>query len=154
MPDGNIEFIGRKDDQVKIRGYRIELGEIESVLSEVDKVKECCVLAREDHNGNKRLIGYLVMEGGFNKALVVDYIGSRLPEYMVPGIWVELEALPLTSNGKIDKKALPDPDMSEAATASYVAPRNDIEKQLAEIWQELLGVEKVGIHDNFFELGG
>ncbi|EZH74456.1 hypothetical protein ATO12_11855 [Aquimarina atlantica] len=152
LADGTIEYIGRKDDQVKIRGYRIELGEIENVLSTIENIHSCCVLAREDGSGNKRLVGYVV--GNLDKEKVQKELYSRLPEYMVPQLWVELEEMPLTSNGKLNKKILPDPDTSLLSSQEYVAPRNNIEKQLVEIWQELLGIDKVGVYDNFFELGG
>ncbi|WP_345027290.1 phosphopantetheine-binding protein, partial [Flavivirga jejuensis] len=148
------EFIGRVDDQVKIRGYRIELGEIESVLSQDSQIKSCCVLAREDVDGNKRLVGYVVVEGDFDKKCIQEQLGEKLPDYMVPQLWVSLEELPLTRNGKIDKKALPEPDNSELSTQEYVAPSSDIEVQLVSIWQELLGIDKIGIYDDFFDLGG
>ena len=154
LPDGSVEFIGRKDDQVKIRGYRIELGEIENVLSSLPGVTQCCVLAKEDAVGSKRLVGYVVLEDALDKERLQEQLRSTLPEYMVPMIWIALEKFPLTSNGKLDKKALPDPDGSELSSKEYVAPRNETEAQLAEIWQNLLGVEQVGVHDNFFELGG
>ncbi|MDL2145543.1 AMP-binding protein, partial [Flavobacterium tructae] len=109
LPDGNLEFIGRKDDQVKIRGYRIELGEIENVLSSLSGVAQCCVLAKEDLNNTKRLVGYVVPEGDFDKEIVQNQLKLSLPEYMVPQLWVTLEVMPLTTNGKLDKKALPDP---------------------------------------------
>ncbi|OHT45932.1 hypothetical protein BHE19_22090 [Flavobacterium tructae] len=154
LPDGSIELVGRKDDQVKIRGYRIELGEIENVLSSLPGVAQCCVLAKEDSGGSKRLVGYVVPEGNFDKEVLQEQLKISLPEYMVPQLWVTLEAMPLTSNGKLDKKSLPNLDGSELSNKEYVAPRNETEAQLAEIWQELLGIDKVGIHDNFFELGG
>ncbi|CAI2767110.1 non ribosomal peptide synthetase [Flavobacterium collinsii] len=154
LPDGNLEFIGRKDNQVKIRGYRIELGEIENVLSSVRGISQCCVLAKEDSNDTKRLVGYVVVEGKLDRAALQEQLKLSLPEYMVPMIWVELAELPLTSNGKVDRKALPDPDSSDLSTKEYVAPRTETEHQLAQIWENLLGVEKVGVHDNFFELGG
>ncbi|MEO7534403.1 MAG: amino acid adenylation domain-containing protein, partial [Ferruginibacter sp.] len=154
LPDGNIEYLGRIDEQVKIRGYRIELGEIESVLQQSELVKQAVVLAREDNSGSKRLVAYVVAETAFDKESIISHLKSRLPEYMVPALWVELESLPLTPNGKINKKALPDPDASDLQSNEYVSPRNDTEQKLANIWQELLGVERVGIHDNFFELGG
>ena len=154
LPDGNIEFVGRKDDQVKIRGHRIELGEIESELSNVTQVSQCCVLAKEDGNGSKRLVGYVVAEEIFDKEVIQSELKENLPEYMVPTLWIELNEMPLTSNGKIDKKALPTPDGITMSTAIYVAPRNETEEQLVAIWQELLGIEKIGVHDNFFELGG
>ncbi|MDX6192063.1 phosphopantetheine-binding protein, partial [Flavobacterium sp. Fl-318] len=154
LADGSIEYIGRKDNQVKIRGYRIELGEIENALSLLESVTQCCVLAKEDVSGNKRLVGYVVLEGSLNKEVLQEQLKLSLPEYMVPMIWVELDQMPLTSNGKLDKKALPDPDNSQLSSKEYVEPRTDTERQLVEIWQNLLGIEKVGIYDNFFELGG
>ena len=152
--EGNIEYLGRIDEQVKIRGYRIELGEIETVLQQTGLVRQCAVLAREDKAGNKRLVGYIVAGAGFDKQELTNQLKSKLPEYMVPALWMELEALPLTPNGKINRKALPDPDASELLTNTYVAPSNEAEEKLAGIWQQLLQVERVGVHDNFFELGG
>jgi acyl-coenzyme A synthetase/AMP-(fatty) acid ligase len=154
LPDGTIEFIGRKDDQVKIRGYRIELGEIENVLSSLAGVTQCCVLAKADANGTKNLVGYVVLEDALDKESLQQALRLNLPEYMIPMIWVVLDVMPLTSNGKLDKKSLPDPDGSELLSKEYVAPRNETEEQLAVIWQETLGIDKVGIQDNFFELGG
>ncbi|MEO7533118.1 MAG: amino acid adenylation domain-containing protein, partial [Ferruginibacter sp.] len=154
LPDGNIEYLGRMDEQVKIRGFRIELGEIESVLLQSGLADKVVVLARQDKQGNKRLVGYVVAEGAFDAAGIITYLQAKLPDYMVPAIWVELEALPLTSNGKIDRKALPEPDVTGQLAGQYVAPRNEAEKGLADIWEKLLGIEHVGINDNFFELGG
>jgi amino acid adenylation domain-containing protein len=153
LPDGNIEYMGRIDDQVKIRGFRIELGEIESVLNQHSGIQQAVVLAKEDKQGTKRLAGYVVAEGEFDKQAIQAYLSTKLPDYMVPALWVELESIPLTPNGKIDRKALPDPDLQSIIT-EYVAPRNATEQALANIWQELLGLERIGIHDNFFELGG
>jgi non-ribosomal peptide synthase protein (TIGR01720 family) len=112
------------------------------------------VLVKEDETGNKKLVGYVVGEDDFNKEEIISYLKSKLPEYMVPALWVEMDSFPLTSNGKIDRKALPDPDASEMLSNEYEAPGNETEKILADIWKELLHVERVGIHDNFFELGG
>ena len=154
MPDGNIEYLGRMDDQVKVRGFRIELGEIESVLQECESVRQSVVLARESKDGVKRLVGYVVPEGKFDKESITEYLGSKLPDYMVPALWVELDNLPLTANGKINRKALPDPDASELVSNEYVEPRNESEEKAAEIWKEILKVDRVGINDNFFELGG
>jgi amino acid adenylation domain-containing protein len=153
LADGNIEYLGRKDDQVKVRGYRIELGEIESVLQQSSLVKHAVVLAKDDQQGNKRLVAYVTVTEEANTTVLQQYLQNRLPEYMVPRQWVEMESFPLTPNGKIDKRALPDAD-HYAIKRAYVAPRTETEAQLAAIWQELLGIEKVGIHDNFFELGG
>jgi acyl carrier protein len=130
------------------------LGEIESVLQQSGLVSQAVVIAKEDKTGNKQLAGYVVAEAGFDKPAVISWLKARLPEYMVPALWVELEKLPLSPNGKVDRKALPEVDGMEQSSHEYVAPRNETEQKLAEIWQELLGVEKVGIHDNFFELGG
>jgi amino acid adenylation domain-containing protein len=154
LADGNIEYMGRIDDQVKIRGYRIELGEIESVLLQSGLVKQAVVIARQEANGNKQLVGYVVTEGTFDKQAIIENLETKLPGYMVPALWVQLESLPLTSNGKIDKKALPEADASETLTNQFVAARTETEKNLCSIWQQLLGIETVGIYDNFFELGG
>ncbi|WP_432329964.1 non-ribosomal peptide synthetase [Mucilaginibacter sp. P25] len=153
LADGNIEYLGRLDDQVKIRGYRIELGEIESVLQQCPGVQQGVVLARPDAQGNRRLVGYVVAGEGYDQEVLRTYLQSKLPEYMVPSLWVELASLPLTSNGKTDRRSLPDPDLS-LVRGNYEAPVTELEEQLAQIWQELLGVERVGVHDNFFELGG
>ncbi len=154
LPDGNIEYLGRMDDQVKIRGYRIELGEIESVLMQSELVGQAVVIAKTDSGGNKRLVAYVVTDGALDKQAASVYLQSKLPDYMVPALWVEVERLPLTPNGKIDKKALPDVDASDILRNEYLAPRNETEEKLAAIWKELLHVERVGIEDNFFELGG
>jgi acyl carrier protein len=154
LPDGNIEYAGRIDDQVKIRGYRIELGEIESTLEQSGLVKQAVVLAKEDGQGIKRLVGYLVADGEPDKRAIHDYLQKRLPEYMIPALWVTQQQMPVTSNGKIDRKALPDPEIGESLQQEYVAPRNEIEQALADIWQELMGIERIGVYDNFFERGG
>ncbi|GAA4316747.1 hypothetical protein GCM10023149_13950 [Mucilaginibacter gynuensis] len=154
LPDGNIEYLGRKDDQVKIRGYRIELGEIEQVLMQSGLVQQAVVLARPDKQGAKRLIGYVTTNTAFNRDQIVQYLQAYLPDYMVPGIWLKLEEFPLTSNGKLDKRALPDPDFTEIISHTYAAPRNEVEEKLCNIWGDLLSVPHVGIYDNFFELGG
>ncbi|WP_413668447.1 amino acid adenylation domain-containing protein [Mucilaginibacter sp. Mucisp86] len=153
LPDGNIEYLGRIDDQVKIRGYRIEPGEIEQVLLQQENVRQAVVLARADKQGTKRLTAYVVMdEAAYDKQELQNYLRERLPEYMVPGLWVRLDSLPLTPNGKTDKKVLPEAEAGHEE--SYTAPESQTEKQLAKIWEELLGVEKIGTKDNFFELGG
>ncbi|MCW3467113.1 non-ribosomal peptide synthase/polyketide synthase [Chitinophaga nivalis] len=154
LPDGNIEFVGRADDQVKIRGFRIELGEIENILQQHPQVKQCVVIAKVGNSGSKYLIGYVVPEEEFDKAAVQAWLKDRLPDYMVPAQWVTMNELPLTVNGKVNRKTLPDPESEESATVAYVAPRNPVESTLVNIWQDILGVERVGIYDNFFELGG
>jgi amino acid adenylation domain-containing protein len=155
--DGNLVFIGRLDDQVKLRGYRIELGEIESVLNEYPDVAQSVVILREDRSGDKRLVAYYVptTEIVLNHSELRSHLRSRLPDHMVPAAFVVLDKLPLTSNGKIDRRGLPAPDDSRPDLEThYVAPRTPIEQQLASIWAEMLGIEEIGIHDNFFALGG
>jgi amino acid adenylation domain-containing protein len=154
LDNGDIECLGRLDDQVKIRGFRIELGEVETVLEQCPSVQQAVVIAKEDSQHNKRLVGYIVSEGPIEKEIINNYLKGKLPAYMVPALWVAMESLPLTPNGKINRKALPDPDISGASSNSYKAPRNELEIALVDIWQQLLGVERVGINDNFFELGG
>ncbi|MCW3112415.1 MAG: amino acid adenylation protein, partial [Segetibacter sp.] len=154
LEDGDIEYLGRIDDQVKVRGYRVEPGEIETVLQQSGLVKQAVVLAKEDTTHNMRLIGYVVPFAGFTRQGITAYLHGKLPEYMVPTIWVELESLPLTPNGKINKKALPDGIGTELLSNGYVPARNETEAHLVNIWQDVLGLERVGINDNFFELGG
>jgi acyl-CoA synthetase (AMP-forming)/AMP-acid ligase II/acyl carrier protein len=153
LPDGNISYLGRKDDQVKIRGHRIELGEIENQLRQSQLVSDAVVLLKADAAGEQRLVGYVVPEGVDTAALQL-YLKAKLPDYMIPYSWVVLDALPLTYNGKLDKKALPDPELTASDNVNYVAPENDLEIKLAEIWQNILHIDIVGIHDNFFALGG
>jgi amino acid adenylation domain-containing protein len=157
LAKGDIEFLGRNDGQVKIRGYRIELGEIEARLAECAGVREAVVLAREEAGGAKRLIGYVVAkaETELTSNELRDHLKVRLPEFMVPSSFVRLERLPLTPNGKLDRKKLPVPDDSALQSGvRFVAPRTTQEKQLAEIWEELLGKRPVGVTENFFDLGG
>ncbi|HEY0055307.1 MAG TPA: amino acid adenylation domain-containing protein, partial [Pedobacter sp.] len=154
LDDGNILFIGRADDQIKIRGYRIEIGEIESLLQQNELVSQAVVLAKDDKQDNKRLVAYIVPAERFDKEELINDLKGVLPEYMIPSAWIELEQLPLTANGKVDRKALPDPDTTELLTGGYVAPGNEIEEQLAEIWQDVLEEDQIGINDDFFELGG
>jgi amino acid adenylation domain-containing protein len=157
VSDGNIEFLGRIDHQVKIRGFRIELGEIESALSQHPSVHEDVVLAREDVVGDKRLVAYIVsnQQPAPSTDNLYSFLKQKLPDYMIPSAFVFLDALPLTSNGKVDRQALPPPGPSrrELETA-FVVPRTPTEDLLAKAWAELLKLEKVGIHDNFFDLGG
>jgi amino acid adenylation domain-containing protein len=157
LPDGNIEFLGRIDNQVKIRGYRIELGEIEAVLGQHPAVREAVVLSREDTPGDKRLVAYVVGTPGAipSSSELRTFLQQKLPEYMVSPTFLFLESLPLTSNGKLDRKALPAPDQNRPEMEhTYTAPRTPVEELLANIWDEVLNLDKVGIHDNFFDLGG
>jgi amino acid adenylation domain-containing protein/non-ribosomal peptide synthase protein (TIGR01720 family) len=154
LPDGNIDFVGRKDYQVKIRGNRIELGEIETILQSAPNVIQGVVLVRESEHLGKRLVGYVTTEENYSKSVVQNYLEERLPQYMLPSLLVELEVMPLTQNGKIDRKQIPDTDVAETQTTEYQAPTTETEKVLVQLWENLLNVEKVGIDDNFFELGG
>ncbi len=155
LSDGNIEFLGRIDNQVKIRGFRIELGEIESVLNTHPKIRQTVVIATEYVPGNKSLVAYVVTEDeSLTTNQIREFLKQKLPEYMLPRAFVTLDTLPLTANGKLDRLALPAPDLHRELTASFVAPRNATEQTLALIWAEVLRLESVGIEDNFFELGG
>jgi amino acid adenylation domain-containing protein len=156
-PDGNLEYLGRLDQQVKVRGFRIELGEIEAVLAEQPGVREAVVVAREDGAGERRLVAYLVAEPGASLGLseLRHSLRERLPDYMIPSAFVSLEALPLTPNGKVDRQALPAPDrVRPELEANYVMPCNEMEQAIAAVWQQVLGLERVGVNDNFFDLGG
>ncbi|AOM39757.1 non-ribosomal peptide synthetase [Xenorhabdus hominickii] len=151
LPDGNIEYLGRNDFQIKIRGFRIELGEIESALAAHPQVKQAVVIDR-DHHGNKVLAAYLVIEGILVDEALLTHLLARLPDYMLPASFTFIDAIPLTLNGKVDRRALPDP--IQITTDHYAAPRNALETQLCTLWQGVLGVEQVSIHDNFFRIGG
>ncbi|NWB45063.1 non-ribosomal peptide synthetase, partial [Pseudomonas gingeri] len=155
--DGTLDYLGRNDDQVKIRGVRIELGEIESQLGQLSSIEEALVVAREDEPGQPRLVGYFTERADVAPLALSELraaLQARLPGYMVPGALVRLDAWPLTANGKVDRRALPIPDREALLTGEYQAPQGELEVALAEIWSELLQVERVGRHDHFFELGG
>jgi amino acid adenylation domain-containing protein/non-ribosomal peptide synthase protein (TIGR01720 family) len=155
LPDGRIDFLGRMDHQVKIRGYRIELGEVEAVLNEHPLVKTCVVVAREEADGDKRLVAYIVARKVVGHLELQNFLRTRLLEHMVPSAFVLLDEMPLTPNGKINRRALPAPeDLRPELEQRYVAPRNDIESALVELWQEVLGINPIGVSDNFFDLGG
>jgi acyl carrier protein len=155
LPDGNIAYLGRKDDQVKIRGYRIELGEIERALMKYPDIAAALVMAKATPDGGKELVAYLVGSKELNPTDIRTYLVTVLPAYMAPAHFIQLEALPLNQNGKVDRKKLPDPaGLGVSTSAPYVAPGNEIEEKLVLIWQELLHKERIGIRDNFFELGG
>ncbi|MEZ4646804.1 MAG: thioesterase domain-containing protein [Chloroflexota bacterium] len=158
-PDGNVEFVSRADQQVQIRGFRVELGEINAVLGHFPGVQQALTIARPDEtSGHLRLIAYIVPKPGQPEPVVADlrhFLRDRFPMYMVPSAFVLLSAIPMTPNGKIDRRALPDPDWGNLETQdSYATPRNDIEERLIVIWEHLLGVHPVGAKDNFFEIGG
>jgi amino acid adenylation domain-containing protein len=154
-PDSTLEYLGRVDRQVKIRGFRIEIGEIEAALAAHPRVKDVAVTARESA-GDRRLVAYLVTHGGApaDPAEMRAYLKQNLPEYMVPSFFVTLAALPMTPNGKVDRRALPEPELDANREAAFVAAEGDMEEVLDEIWRAVLGVERVGVNDNFFELGG
>src|SRR5450830_1774865 len=157
LADGTLEYLGRNDNQVKIRGFRIELGEIEARLAAYPGVKESVVLAREDHPGEKRLVAYFTTQQPqtlLEAESLRGHLQDALPEYMVPTAYVQLDALPLTPNRKVDRKALPAPEGAALASREYEAPQGQTEERLAAIWADLLRLERVGRQDNFFELGG
>ena len=158
LPDGNLEFVGRADDQVKLRGFRIELGEISARLSACPDVLDAAVIVRDDFPGDagQRLVAYVTARDGavLEAADLRARLAVVLPAYMVPGAFVVLDALPLTANGKLDRRALPAPDAAALATRVYEAPHDGVEAAMAQVWQDLLGAARVGRHDQFFELGG
>jgi amino acid adenylation domain-containing protein len=156
LADGNIEYLGRIDQQVKIRGFRVELGEVESAISKHPQVTQVTVIDREDIPGNKQLVAYIVpqLSQGIGNTELRAFLKDQLPSHMIPAAFVCLNEFPFTPNGKIDRQALPTPDFAQLQSEEYVAPENDVEKLIADIWIEVLGVDQVGVHDNFFELGG
>ncbi len=154
LPGGDLEYLGRIDEQVKIRGYRIELGEIEGAMLQYPGVKHAVVVAKDDAGGSKRLVGYIVPNGVVDRTGLTQFLHTRLPDYMVPALLMPVEAIPLTTNGKVDRNALPNPDASELLPNQYVAPGNKTQENLITVWKEVLQVSRVGLDDNFFELGG
>lgn len=156
LPDGTLEFLGRLDHQVKLRGFRVELGEIESVLAQHPKIRESAVIVREDTPGDKRLVAYLVAnsEASPDAAELRSFLSAKLPDYMIPSAFVNVLSIPLTANGKVDRRALPAPDWKNPLRQKeIVAPRTEQEQALAGIWADVLHLECVGVHDNIFELG-
>jgi amino acid adenylation domain-containing protein len=157
LPEGNIEFLGRMDSQVKIRGFRIELGEVENILVQSPMVKETAVVARDGGAGDKHLIAYIVPGDGevISKSGLLEFLRQKMPEYMLPSVFVTMKALPLTSSGKINRLALPQPgEYEQLIEEKYIAPQTEIEKILAEIWSDVLGLPHVSTQDNFFMIGG
>jgi amino acid adenylation domain-containing protein len=156
LPGGELEYLGRVDQQVKVRGYRIELGEIEAALLRSDAVRAAAVLAREDGSGDRQLVAYVVAADGSQPtpSELREHLGTTLPQYMVPSAFVPLDALPLTENGKLDRRALPAPDPASQVEQRYVEPDTGVQRAIARIWAEVLGVDRVGIDDDFFALGG
>jgi tyrocidine synthetase III len=153
LPDGSIAFLGRMDNQVKIRGFRIELDEIESYLLAYEVIDEAVVTVREDHDGSKYLCAYIVSKSSISLDQLREYLSKRIPEYMIPSFFTQVDIMPITINGKVDKNALPDPKVNRMAI-KYVAPTNETEKMLIEIWNNILNVDNIGIKDHFFHLGG
>lgn len=155
LEDGNIEFLGRIDEQVKIRGFRIELGEIESCLLEYDRVHEAVVVAKKTKDGQSYLCAYITGEEAISTLELREYIAKELPYYMIPAHFIQLDKIPLSHNGKVDRKALPEFDGSQLnINRTYIRPKTDTEKVIAEIWKDVLGVDEISINDNFFDLGG
>ncbi|KGK58242.1 hypothetical protein NC00_07955 [Xanthomonas cannabis pv. phaseoli] len=156
VPDGRLDYLGRNDDQIKVRGFRIEPAEIASRLLEHPQVHETTVVARDDATGQKALVAYYVPVEGYEvgPGQLLSYLQLQLPDYMVPAFYVQMDALPLTHNGKLDQKALPEPQAQSQVQRGYVAPEGQMEEVLAELWREVLKVDQIGRHDHFFELGG
>ncbi|WP_432339518.1 amino acid adenylation domain-containing protein [Bacillus tequilensis] len=154
LKDGSLVYIGRVDEQVKIRGHRIELGEIEAAMHNAEAVQKAAVTVKEEEDGLKQLCAYYVSDKPLAAAQLREQLSSELPDYMVPSYFVRLDDMPLTSNGKINRKALPAPEASLQQTAEYVPPGNEAESKLADLWQEVLGISRAGIKHNFFDLGG
>jgi long-subunit acyl-CoA synthetase (AMP-forming) len=155
--DGILEYFGRVDNQVKVRGYRIELGEIEATLASDPRVKSCAVLVREDEPGNKQLVGYVVPREGQAPTAeeMQQFVKQKLPEYMAPSQFVFMDSIPLTTNGKVDRKALPAPTYGNISEGKdFAAPHTETEKAIADIWSKLMKLERIGIHDDFFDFGG
>jgi len=154
LPDGNIELLGRRDNQVKIRGHRVELGEIENRLLSHVEVKEAVVVAREDNNANRYLCAYIVSEKEFTVQELREYLSIELYEYMIPSYFCRLDSLPITANGKIDRKALPEPSGNVKMGTEYAPPSNEVEEALVKLWCSVLITKKIGVDDDFFDLGG
>ena len=148
QPDGNIEYLGRVDEQVKIRGFRIELGEVESAIRKLENIIDCAVVVREAVSGDKAISAYLVSDNKINLCEIREDLGQILPEYMIPAYMMQIETIPVTANGKLDKKSLP---WIEAKSENgYTAPQNMEEQILCEIFEEILGAERIGVNDGFF----
>ncbi|MEM9821311.1 MAG: amino acid adenylation domain-containing protein, partial [Bacteroidota bacterium] len=154
LPSGDIDFLGRIDHQVKVSGYRIELGEIETILQQAPAVDQAVVLAKATNTGEKRLVAYIVAPEPQDEKAIQNYLKAHLPAYMVPGLMIFLDQMPLTPNAKIDRKALPNPDLGQLMASQYQAPRTRLENQMTHLWSQILKVDKIGIQDNFFVLGG
>ncbi len=155
LPSGDIEFLGRIDDQIKIRGFRVELGEIESVLNQLDDIKESVVIAIDDNSGNKKLVAYIVSnKNKIDTSVIISEISKKLPAYMVPTFFIQLDKIPLNTNGKADRRQLANLKDFKLESNSYAEPQTNVEKKITKIWKEVLALDKIGIYDDFFEIGG
>ncbi|MEM8907741.1 MAG: condensation domain-containing protein, partial [Bacteroidota bacterium] len=154
LPDGNIEYKGRKDNQLKVNGFRVELGEVEYRLSQSPDILEAVVLAQKDQLGSNRLLAYVVTQGEFDRKRIERHLQQAVPAYLIPSFWVPLNALPISATGKVDRQALPAVDLTALLAENYIAPSTETEKQLVAIWQDLLELDQVGVDDHFFEIGG
>ena len=154
LPDGNVEYLGREDNQVKVRGHRIELGEIEAVIRKTGLVEHCIVTTRLNNQSQVQLIAYVVPRLSYDRNKMIGMVQKYLPEYMIPGLWMTMDALPVTTTGKLDKKALPEIDVKDSNDVEYIAPQSEMELSMVKIWEDLLGLKKIGAQDNFFNLGG
>jgi amino acid adenylation domain-containing protein len=154
LPNGTLAFSGRRDDQVKLRGFRVELSEIERTLSQSGLVKQSVLLIKEDYPGSSKLAAFVIPNGAFDKEGIISYLSARLPDYMIPALWLALPAFPLNNNGKVDKRKLLELSAVNASTEEYTAPRNETEEKLATHWKELMGLQQVGVYDDFFKMGG
>jgi acyl-coenzyme A synthetase/AMP-(fatty) acid ligase len=155
LPDGNIEFLGREDHQVKIRGYRIELGEIESMLKTHPQISDAVVVVSTDAANNQQLVGYIVIEDDtdIDFPVIQEFLAAKLPDHMLLSTLMVLDRMPLTANGKVDRKALPQPEWNRGSTVEYMEPKNELEKTIAAVVQEVMVRDQVGIKDNFFDIG-
>jgi hypothetical protein len=156
LPEGILKYLGRKDQQVKIRGYRIELGEVETALRKHPRVTDAVVVIKDDPSGNKKLVAYFVSDDErLNNSDLYNWLVQKLPFYMIPASFEKLNVIPLNSNGKVNWDALPEPTaLRPVLNTAYLAPENELEQKLLQIWQDVLPIEKIGVNDNFFELGG
>jgi hypothetical protein len=155
LPDGNLEFVGRVDHQLKIRGFRIEPGEVEACLQLCPSVRAAVVTGFADSDGEKRLVAYVVAKSTLTIEFLRDFLAERLPSHMIPSAFVQLDDLPLTANGKVDRSALPPPEHQRPAlNTEFVAPHTTLQQTIGQVWKEVLGLDEVGIDDNFFDLGG
>jgi len=155
-PEGQLEYLGRQDAQVKLRGYRIELGEIEAAIKQYSEIRQALIMVREDQPGDRRLVAYIVpaLNATLDTDILRGFLREKLPAYMIPAAFVKLDTLPLTANGKIDRKALPAPEMSNWVNKEFVAPRSQTEQILSKIWMDILRTPRVSVQDSFFEVGG